>query len=823
MAKVKKNSTPANLPISKNLPPQASIPTKENVIQQFVANNAMPILATLLLLTGFIIFKEYLLGKAIYLFKDIGCDGLNVTYPNLAMVSQYFQQQGQLPAWTFTQGMGQNIYPFWLDQFYWVLSLLPKGEIPPAIIWVNWFELLLSGLIFYRYLRIINVSAFASIIGGLCYAYCAYAVAASGWANRFAIELFNTALLLLALEKFIQHKSWWLIPIPIALLTIDQPFNLYPFGIFTAAYLLFRYSECYGKPSLAFIKPFLQLLMVSLLGVALASFIGFANVLQLIESPRVSGEDSYANELFAQSMSTIDAKQLMTWITRMFSNDLLGTGSEFRGWSNYFEAPMFYVGLLALLTIPQLFSYLSHRQKILYTIVLSACFLPIIFPFFRYLFWAFTGDYYRTYALFLGVIILRFGMQALSFIQERGLNHKLLLPITLVAFILLLTIPYAPEVEIDKKLRVLVMAFLVINTLLLFGLSVKSFNGVAQVLLLAVTCIELMVMSANAVNPSKRMAVMQSELSEKVGYNDYTNDALAFLNQTDKSFYRIQKTYSSSPALFSGLNDSRIQHYYGTQSYNSFNQMNYVRFMRAIDVVQKGNELTSRWISGVPGNMLLMSITNLKYLLINTPDTKPYQGIGFDSIKTVGNIKVLKNRNVLPLGITYDHFMTEEDFEKGRYSTIFKSKLLLQTCVVDKALITQLNGLQQVSKIDTTVLFASDAEFSDLLNARKADTLQISDFNENQIEGTIATKTKKILYLSIPFDSGWQATLDGEKVPLQRVQWGLTGLVVKEGKHRLTLTFSPPYKKEGTLVSLISLAVFGLMLFVTRKKSTVVA
>jgi uncharacterized membrane protein YfhO len=60
-------------------------------------------------------------------------------------------------------------------------------------------------------------------------------------------------------------------------------------------------------------------------------------------------------------------------------------------------------------------------------------------------------------------------------------------------------------------------------------------------------------------------------------------------------------------------------------------------------------------------------------------------------------------------------------------------------------------------------------------------------------------------------------------VPLQRVQWGLTGLVVKEGKHRLTLTFSPPYKKEGTLVSLISLAVFGLMIFVTRKKSTVVA
>jgi uncharacterized membrane protein YfhO len=790
---------------------------QQPVGQSIIAKYTFAIFALCLILTGFFIFKDYLLGKAIYLFKDIGCDRLNITYPNIIMFAEYFKREGT-PSWTFTQGMGQNIYPFWLDQFLWVLSFVDKNTVPKAIIWINWLELLLSGIIFQQYLKTINVTKLASVIGGLTYAYCAYAIAASGWANRFAIELFNTALILLALENFLQKKSWWLLPIPIALLTIDQPFNLFPFAIFMFGYTCLRHAELFGKPSSKLIISLFQIALISTLGVMMASFIGFSNVLQMIESPRVSGNDSESNQLLAQSMTTLDGKQLMTWITRMFSNDLLGTGSDFTGWTNYFEAPMFYVGLLSLIAVPQLFKFLNPRQKILYGIALGLCFLPMVFPFFRYVFWGFTGDYYRTFALFFGVVILRFGMQALSFIEEKNTVNKWLLVASIIVSIILLIIPYTDNVQIDKQLRIIVIMFLVFNALLLFAISIKSLTNISQALLLLLTCIELIIMSVRVTNPSKRLAVMATDLEEKTGYNDYTNEAVTFLKKTDKSFFRIQKNYTSTPALFSGLNDSRIQNYYGTQSYNSFNQMNYVRFMRAINVVQKGNELTSRWVSGVPGNIMLLGITNVKYFLSNSPDNQGFKNIGLDSIQTVGNIKILKNRFAMPLGFTYDSYTTEDDFDKAKYSDVFKSKAFIQACVVDKSLEKQLIGLKKITQIDTSVVFQTNTELPDLFNALKADSLQITKFSETNITGNIDLKTKKILYLSIPFDRGWHATVDGKEADLQRVQWGLTGLVLDKGKYKIELSFTPPYKKEGTWVSLISLGLFGVLLFVSKRR-----
>lgn len=786
---------------------------RESIISKY----AFSIFLTATLMTGFFIFKDYLLGKAIYLFKDIGCDGLNVTYPNIVMISDYFKHEG-MPSWTFTQGMGQNIYPFWLDQFLWVLAFIDKNSIPKALIWVNWAELLLSGIIFYHYLQTIKVSKFASIIGGLCYAYCAYAIAASGWANRFAIELFNTALLLLALEMFLQKKIWWLIPIPLALLTIDQPFNLYPFGIFILGYTLFRHTELYGKAYSTLAITLFQIALVSTLGVLMASFIGFSNILQMIESPRVSGDDSYSNELLTQSFNTLDGKHWMTWITRMFSNDLLGTGNEYKGWSNYFEAPMFYIGLLSLITIPQLFNFLSKRQKILYGIVLGTCFLPMLFPFFRYAFWAFTGDYYRTFALFFGVVMLRFGMQAISFIEEKNTFNLWLLLGTVMGLIVMLALPYTDEVQIDKSLRIIIIMFLIINTLLVIGIANKSFQWFAQILLLLVTCTELIVMSAREVNPSTRLAIMATDLEEKTGYNDYTNEAVDYLKKTDKSFFRIQKNYTSTPAQYSGLNDSRIQNFYGTQSYNSFNQMNYVRFMRAIDVVQKGNEISSRWVSGVPGNIMLLGITNVKYLLFNSADNQGFKSMGLDSVHTTGNVKILKNRFALPLGITYDSYITEADFERAKYSPIFKSKALMKACVVDKGLEKQLLGLKKISQIDTSVVFSNNTEMSEIFNALKADSLTITKFSETNITGKINVETKKILYLSIPFDQGWHAIVNGKDTDLQRVQWGLTGLVLDKGEHKIELSFTPPYRKEGTIVSLIAWALFGLGIVITKRK-----
>src|SRR5204863_5916063 len=98
----------------------------------------------------------------------------------------------------------------------------------------------------------------------------------------------------------------------------------------------------------------------------------------------------------------------VTAALRPFSNDMLGTGSGFRGWQNYLEAPLTYCGLLCLLAVPQIFIRASRRHAMIFALFIVGMLLPTVFPWFRYLFWLFQGDYYRVHSLFsiLGMMTL---------------------------------------------------------------------------------------------------------------------------------------------------------------------------------------------------------------------------------------------------------------------------------------------------------------------------------------------------------------------------------------------------------------------------------
>ncbi len=788
---------------------------QQPVGQSIIAKYTFGIFALCLILTGFFIFKDYLLGKAAYQFKDIGSDSINLTQTILVWLHDYWRTEG-MPSWSFQQGMGLNLYPFFFDQFFWIIPFFSRENIPFAIVWVTWFEVMAAGVVFYYYLKTLKLTQLSSLVGGLCYAYCAYGILSSTWVNRFEIELFNNALLLLALERFIQKKSWWLVPITIALMTIDMPFNLYPFSFLILGYCVFRHLIIEGKFSYNIITTLLWMLGLGTLGVGLGAFLGFGELDQMLDSPRVNGGQSFVGALIDKGLSgTIDGKELLTCVTRTFSNDMLGTGLEFKGWSNYLEAPMFYVGLFPLVCIPQLFHFTDTTRTRIYGFLLTLIFIPIILPFFRFAFWAFTGDYYRTYSLFVGMTLLTLGMKALSMIEENNKINWVTLLLTILGFITLLFLPLSDGDIIQKSIRSLVILFLIVNGILLWAVSMKNFRNAAQIALLIVLCTDLIINSSRTINISNREALTKEELSEKTGFNDYTNEAVTYMKSIEKSpFYRMEKSFGSGPTRFQSINDPKIQNFYGIKSYHSFNQPNYVRFMTAIKVVNPQDENTSRWCSGYPANVIWHSLVGVKYFVSKATESKMF---GYDSLKIFNDIKLSKNRFALPLGITYSNYMTEDDFTKNNYSNLYASKAMLKACVIDKNLSSQVSGLQKTSTIDTSQVFANGEFEQDVKNLTQ-DTLQISSFGNTKITGNIDLKTKKILYLSIPFDKGWHATVNGQETDLQRVQWGLTGLVLDKGNHKIELTFTPPYKKEGTWVSLFSLGLFGVMLFVSKKR-----
>ena len=143
----------------------------------------------------------------------------------------------------------------------------------------------------------------------------------------------------------------------------------------------------------------------------------------------------------------------------------------------------------------------------------------------------------------------------------------------------------------------------------------------------------------------------------------------------------------------SSLNDAQAQGYYGTPSYSSFNQLNYIRFLEEAGVIQKGDEIATRWAPGFRGLPLLQTFGNVKYYLSKSPQPD-FLRFGFDSLASVNGITVLKNRYALPFGYTYDRYIPFEDF-KGliRYKIIGKSLTSIYTDLSRTVEVTEVNEL----------------------------------------------------------------------------------------------------------------------------------
>ncbi len=812
-----KNREIEEIPVSKTLPKE------ENNLFDFLKGKEFYIALLLISAVAFFVFRDFLLFKKAMMYKDIGSDSVNASYPPIVHLADYIRAVG-IPSWSFNYGMGQNMFPFFLrDPFDLILYIIGKANVAYGIGYVEFLKVILGGIIFFFYLRTLEIKKFSCIVGALLYSFTGFMILGGGW-YIFSSEAVMAALLLLAFEKLYKQNSWYLFPLAIAAIGLSMPFNLYVYGLFLCVYACLRFFETDKKFELKeFLGLFGKMILYGLIGVAISSFFLFENVLQLIESPRGSGGNSLVNQFSSAPMFAIsDYFHNISFVFRMFSDDILGSGINYQGWHNYLESPIIYCGILCLVVLPQAFPFFTKRQKIVYSLFIAVWILPVIFPYFRYAFWLFTGDYYRTFSFFISLTFILLTVKALSSIENfNKINLPVLIGTTIVLYVLILY-PYFPAhvSPLDKGILGFIKIIIIVYSLLIYALSVKKIKGFAQLFLLLAVCIELAYMSNFTVN--RRSIVSTRELNEKVGYNDYTNEAADFLKKRDKSFFRIDKSYSSGPAIHASKNDGLAQDYYGTTSYNPFNQEHFIYFLQAFGIVRKEVETDSRWAQGLNGKPILESIGNVKYYINKKSENNPGLKISHDSIGTVGDVVMYQSKYYLPFGFTYENYFTHSEFEK--LSMGQRQFTMLKMCFVEDENKNDFTGINKLGVSDTIPLASYTwDEYKNQLNQLKVDTLTIEDRGQTFFKATIELKKKKLLFLSIPFDKGWKAKVDDVEQEIKIIDAGMSGLILDKGKHKIELEFAPRYMKKGLIVSLVALAIYGFLIWRSRKKKIIEA
>jgi len=252
-----------------------------------------------------------------------------------------------------------------------------------------------------------------------------------------------------------------------------------------------------------------------------------------------------------------------------------------------------------------------------------------------------------------------------------------------------------------------------------------------------------------------------------------------------------------------------VQGFFGSKSYQSHNHKYYVEFLDKAGVIDGTKEANTRWLVGVSTTNILHGLFSIKYLLSNEDTRDKVDSAIYTPIDTTGATVTSRNNYYIPFGIPFEKVYAASAFDQMPAN---QKKRIFYFCVVADDGATWKNALQPLIAEETAFFGTATRDRTQEL-ASKAMTMDY--FSQNQIKGHITLDTTAMLFFSIPYDRVWKATVNGKPVPLEKINFGFTGLLLDPGKHAIELTYEPPLSKWGWL-GVIGAAIGALIL--TRLK-----
>jgi hypothetical protein len=115
-------------------------------------------------------------------------------------------------------------------------------------------------------------------------------------------------------------------------------------------------------------------------------------------------------------------------------------------------------------------------------------------------------------------------------------------------------------------------------------------------------------------------------------------------------------------------------------------------------------------------------------------------------------------------------------------------------------------------------LVEQDPGFANHTGDSVPNEVRITRRDPNRMELAVQTDSTGLLMLSEVYYPEWKATLDGRPVTIYPVDYGLRGITVPAGEHRVAMYFDGGRVKTGGTISLLTLLVVVLALVILGRK-----
>lgn len=104
-----------------------------------------------------------------------------------------------------------------------------------------------------------------------------------------------------------------------------------------------------------------------------------------------------------------------------------------------------------------------------------------------------------------------------------------------------------------------------------------------------------------------------------------------------------------------------------------------------------------------------------------------------------------------------------------------------------------------------------ESQFDAFYNVLNNNSMEVTDFKDTNIQGTIHVKEDGVFMTSIPYDEGWTIYANGEKVETIPVLEGFLGAELKKGDYTIKMKYRCPGLLVGFITTLMGILCFVLI------------
>ena len=205
-----------------------------------------------------------------------------------------------------------------------------------------------------------------------------------------------------------------------------------------------------------------------------------------------------------------------------------------------------------------------------------------------------------------------------------------------------------------------------------------------------------------------------------------------------------------------------------------------------------------------PEHYALRTLTSCKYLFIESNRDDAEVCYGFEKIDAQNGFDIYQNEYYVPMGWVYDEYCTKEDYDSTTED--YRARLMLKAiCLSDEQVEKYGQYMNQYDRVSSFLSEYDMKEDTDKLRENCADNFVITDTG---FKSEITLKSDNLVFFSVPYDDGWSAYVNGEKVDVERVNSGFVAVFAEAGENEIEFRYNTPGLFTGIIISIISLVVF---------------